>query len=83
MKPLQVDDLAELAEKTVEGEFTTEQAVNEIRRLIILSALKKESGNQRATARRLGIHRNTLANQMAELGIRPSGPTAKNGRREQ
>lgn len=59
---------------------TLRKAADEVKRQMILDVLLLENGNQCATARRLGIHRNTLATLIRQLGIRLNGSARKNRR---
>ena len=45
------------------------ESLAEFKKRLVLKAMKQEGWNQCAAAARLGIHRNTLARQMEELGI--------------
>ena len=49
--------------------ITYEEAVNEFRRHFISAVLSEENGNQCRAARRLKMHRNTLARTLDELKI--------------
>jgi two-component system, NtrC family, response regulator AtoC len=46
------------------------EALQEFERQLILRALDQANGNQTVAARRLGMHRNTLATKLARLGLR-------------
>ncbi len=46
-----------------------DEAVREFRKIFILTALRDSDGNLCRAAKRLGIHRNTLARNVAELQI--------------
>ncbi len=57
-----------MIDELVHSKVSLEQARNEFERLYIVAALEADSGAARA-AERLGVHRNTLRNKMASLGI--------------
>lgn len=46
-----------------------DEAVREFRKIFILTALRDTDGNLCRAAKRLGMHRNTLARNVAELQI--------------
>lgn len=46
-----------------------EEAVREFRKVFIVTALRDTNGNLCRAARRLGMHRNTLARNVADLRI--------------
>ena len=46
-----------------------EEAVREFKKVFILTALRDTEGNLCRAAKRLGMHRNTLARNVAELQI--------------
>ena len=45
--------------------------LEELERAAIVDALRRSGGNQKEAARLLGIHRNTMANKLKALGIKP------------
>ena len=47
------------------------EAMRAFRRRFIQHVLERNHGNQCTAARELGMHRNTLARHLAELGMRP------------
>ena len=61
------------AEKARSDETTLEGATLALRRRMILSALKAESGNKVAAAKRLGISRSYLHRLIGELGVVEQG----------
>ncbi|MDQ3821520.1 MAG: sigma-54 dependent transcriptional regulator, partial [Acidobacteriota bacterium] len=60
-------------ETAAADETTLEGATQALRRRMILSALKAESGNKVAAARRLGISRSYLHRLIGELGVELQG----------
>ena len=58
-----------IVEELVRQGVTLEQARREFEKQYILSTLKLNSGNFSRSARRLGVHRNTLRNKLGTLGI--------------
>lgn len=50
-----------------------EDKVNEFKRELLKSALQEAKQNKRQAALNLGIHRNTIARQMQELGLTKAG----------
>lgn len=68
-------DLVTMGHKVVDDIFTRgtslRQARAEFERHYILRALEKSQWNQTETAKRLGVHRNTLLGKMEALDIRP------------
>jgi len=59
-----------LVEHLLDGELFLQQAIEILERSMIQGALTRNSGNQCAAAKALGIHRNTLQRKMVayELG---------------
>jgi DNA-binding NtrC family response regulator len=51
---------------------TLEQARNEFEKQFILASLKSHAGNFSKSAKFLGVHRNTLRNKIATLGMSES-----------
>jgi len=64
--------LTELVEVLVTRGISLEQARREFERQFIVSSLRHHDGNLGRSARSLGIHRNTLRNKVANLGISTS-----------
>jgi DNA-binding PucR family transcriptional regulator len=58
-----------------------EKALDDARKRVIEEALLLERGNHCATARRLGVHRNTVTRLIRKFGIQLPGNTRKHGRR--
>jgi DNA-binding NtrC family response regulator len=48
-----------------------QQAKGEFERQYLLAALREHQGSLSRSAEALGVHRNTLRNKMAALGIQP------------
>ena len=61
--------LFQIVEELVRQGLTLEQARREFEKQYIVSTLKSNSGNFSRSARRLGVHRNTLRNKLGSLGI--------------
>jgi len=70
MQPLQ-PQLQSLIEHMRGRGVVYHEAVHEFKKSFVLVALRENKSNQIRTARALGMHRNTLTRQMAELGIPP------------
>lgn len=74
--------LFQIVDELVRQGVTLDQARKEFEKQYIVSSLRSSSGNHSRSARRLGVHRNTLRNKLANLGIRSSEyGTAGNGQR--
>lgn len=58
-----------LVDELVRNGLTLEQARREFEKQFIISALRHHEGNLSRSARSMGIHRNTLRNKVATLGI--------------
>ena len=63
------ENLRKLVEKLTFLGITLKEAQNEIERLYIETTLKAHNGNRSRTARKLGIHRNTLNARIEEYKI--------------
>ena len=63
------ENLRKLVEKLTFLGITLKEAQNEIERLYIEITLKSQNGNRSRTARKLGIHRNTLNARIEEYKI--------------
>lgn len=50
-------------------EFTLSEAEHLVRRQLLIAALERERWNKCKAAKRLGVHRNTLARMMVECDI--------------
>lgn len=64
--------LTRLVSELVDRGLTLEQARKEFEKQFILASLRKNEGNFSRSAKYLGVHRNTLRNKLATLGISPS-----------
>src|SRR5438309_11368033 len=58
-----------LAEEMYRRGIEYDEAVREFRRAFLSAALRDVGGNRSLTARKLGLHRNTLLRHIAELQI--------------
>jgi len=58
-----------LVEHLLEGGFFLQQAIEVLEKSMIQGVLDRNKGNQCATAKQLGIHRNTLQRKMAEYAL--------------
>ena len=58
-----------LVRRMVDGHIFYHEAVREFKKCFVLTALRDNQNNQSRTARILGMHRNTLAPTLVELGI--------------
>ncbi len=47
-----------------------EEVINQLRKQVLILALQQEGGNQARTAFRLGLHRNSLHNQIVRYGVK-------------
>jgi DNA-binding NtrC family response regulator len=56
-----------------DGRLSFREALQEFERQLILRALDQARGNQTIAARQLGMHRNTLATKLVQLGPRAAG----------
>jgi DNA-binding NtrC family response regulator len=63
--------LDRLVDQMVSGGITFEDGRQEFERRFIARMLADTDGHLSRTATRLGLHRNSLARKMAELGIKP------------
>ena len=61
--------LTRLTRELVVRGVTLEQARREFEKQYILAALRSHEGNLSRSAESLGVHRNTLRNKVATLGI--------------
>lgn len=63
------DQLEGLALQMYRGGILYSEAVREFKKRFILTVLRENQGNQCKAARQLGMHRNTLSRDIAELKI--------------
>ena len=61
--------LHQIVDELVDRGLTLEQARQEFERQFITASLKSNDWNFCRSARRLGVHRNTLRNKVSHLGI--------------
>lgn len=75
--------LFQIVDELVRQGVTLEQARKEFEKQYIVSSLRSSSGNHTRSARRLGVHRNTLRNKLSNLGIESAeyGTRGRDGRR--
>ena len=75
--------LFQIVDELVRQGVTLEQARREFEKQYIVSSLRSSSGNHTRSARRLGVHRNTLRNKVSNLGIESNeyGSAGKNRHR--
>ena len=59
-----------LVRQMVDGRIFYHEAVREFKKVFVLTVLRENGQNQSRTARTLGMHRNTLARTLVELGIK-------------
>ena len=60
--------LYSIVDELVRQGLSLDQARREFERQFIVSTLKSNSGNHSRSAKRLGVHRNTLRNKLSNLG---------------
>ncbi len=65
-----------IVDELVRQGVTLQQARQEFERQFIKASLRSNGGNLCQSARRLGVHRNTLRNKVSSLGIESPGPDA-------
>ncbi|MBZ5575146.1 MAG: histidine kinase [Acidobacteriia bacterium] len=58
-----------LVEQLLAGNIFLEEAIEVLEKNMIQRALERHAGNQSATSKQLGIHRNTLQRKMVEYGL--------------
>ncbi len=63
------DGLTLIVDELVKQGVTLQQARQEFERQFISASLRSSGGNLCQSARRLGVHRNTLRNKVSSLGI--------------
>ncbi len=61
--------LFQIVDELVRRGLTLEQARREFERQFIVASLKSNRGNFCRSAKKLGVHRNTLRNKVSDLGI--------------
>ena len=61
--------LQSLVKQMQDGGILYSEAVEEFRKVFLASMLERHNGNQCRAARALGIHRNTLSRNLADLKI--------------
>ena len=66
------DGLTRIVEELVRRGIPLAQARREFERQFIIESIRSNGGNLCRSARSLGIHRNTLRNKVADLGIETS-----------
>jgi len=66
-----------LIERLLEANVFLPEAIEILERSMIHQALDRNTGNQCAAAKQLGIHRNTLQRKMTEFGIGNGRPKRK------
>lgn len=82
LSPIKVQDYIEtLAEHAIDSGLSGDEIADQLRKRYLEIALDLEGGNQCATAKRLGLHRNTIARRIDTLGIGKKGYTLKHGKR--
>jgi len=59
-----------LVRRMVDGRIFYHEAVREFKKVFVLTVLRENGQNQSRTARILGMHRNTLARTLIDLGIK-------------
>jgi DNA-binding NtrC family response regulator len=62
--------LCRLADDLVQQGISLQQALREFERQVLLAALREHEGSVTRSASALGVHRNTLRNRIAALGIK-------------
>lgn len=82
LRKVQVDDFVErLAEHAIETGLEPHEVADQFTKRCLEIMLDLEGGNQMKTARRLGIHRNTLSRRMRQHGIAAKGYMTSRGSR--
>ena len=66
-----------LVEHLLDGGLFLQQAIEILEKSMIQGALERSKGNQCASAKQLGIHRNTLQRKMVEFGMDAARPRAR------
>ena len=73
--------LLEIVDELVEQGVTLAQARREFEKQFIVASIRSNDGNLGRSARSLGVHRNTLRNKVATLGIAAQDYMARPTRR--
>ena len=73
--------LYEIVDELVTRGVTLEQARQEFERQFIVASLRSNDWNFCRSARRLGVHRNTLRNKLSSLGLLEQPTTRTAARR--
>lgn len=63
--------MGQLVDELVRQGLPLQQARQEFERRFVVASLRQHDGNFSNSARSLGVHRNTLSNKVATLGIEP------------
>jgi DNA-binding NtrC family response regulator len=58
-----------LVAQLLNGNIFLQEAIEILEKVMISAALERNDGNQSATAKQLGIHRNTLQRKMVDYGL--------------
>lgn len=70
LRPIQLDELlSRLADHALEENLHPEVLLAQVEKEIVRHALELEGDNQVKTARRLGMHRNTVRRKMLQFGL--------------
>ena len=72
--------LTSLVAELVENGITLEQASREFERQFLIASIQVNEGNLGRSALSLGVHRNTLRNKLARLGITAKDYAGKSSR---
>ncbi len=64
------ESLAEIIGCFVESGLTLKEVVEEVEKIYIEKALRLNNWNLKRTARKIGIHRNTLSMKVKKFGIK-------------
>jgi len=78
--------LSQIVRELARSGVTLEQARREFERQFIVASLEDHRGNISRSAKKLGVHRNTLRNKVSNLGIDGgdySAPPARRSTRRQ
>jgi DNA-binding NtrC family response regulator len=75
--------LESLIEEMLDGQILLAEALSEFEKLYIKKALSRNKGHLSKTARKLGVHRNTISKRVAayQKESRPLARAAKGGAR--
>ena len=72
--------LSQIVRELVRNGVTLEQARKEFEKQYIVASLRDQQGNFSQSAKKLGVHRNTLRNKVSNLGIEGGDYSAPRGR---